>query len=63
MSGCKKWFCDGGARAATAKENREYFATIERLGGSRSRAGKTLIDEEHRKFKESQREHRRRNHR
>lgn len=59
---CAKWFCAGGARPATGKENREYEATVRSLGGPRSPAGKAFIDREHRKFKESQREHYRRYH-
>jgi hypothetical protein len=62
MSSCNGgWFCDG-SRAATAADNRAYEAAIRALGGRNSREGRAYIDEQHRLFKQSQRNHRRQQH-
>jgi hypothetical protein len=46
----------------TGKERREYNETVRRLGGERSPEGKAFIEEQHRRFKAAQREHRRLRH-
>lgn len=62
MSDCNGgMFCDG-TRAMTAKERREYNATVDALGGERSAAGKKWINAQHEKFKAGQRAHRRDHH-
>lgn len=54
-------FCDG-TRPSTAKERREYNATVRRLGGERSPAGKAFINAEHQKFLAAKKAHRRTHH-
>jgi hypothetical protein len=59
MSGCGI-FCDGTDGPMTAKQRREYDATVESLGGPSSKAGKKWIDDQHKKFKAAQRAHKHR---
>jgi hypothetical protein len=46
-------------RPATARENREYYETIDRLGGSKSPRGRAFIESEHQKFQASRAAHNR----